>query len=353
MQNTVITHPEQVTRTWLQTTLGRSGVIQSGEIQSFQIEHASNDNSQGARIRVTYTAEATGSLPGSLYLKICPAQESSFGPSEVNYYLRDYIATPDAPIPTCYDAQYADLPGRYHILMEDLSASHQPNWDVPPNLDFGLGVAESLAVLHAPYWEANQRTQIQAAVPGPEILSRYLEHLSPGIAPLLDWARAGLNPRQADALAAILEHLPEDLLARTRDPLGFSLVHGDPNPGNILSPREEDGKIYLVDRQPFDWSLTTWLGVYDLAYLMGLWWEPEQRRQLEFSMLRRYRSALKRRDILYPLDRLLEDYRLCLAQCVYIPVDWCIQDSDRERMGWLWQVQLRRVLEACRDFSYP
>ncbi|RCJ36864.1 hypothetical protein A6769_15345 [Nostoc punctiforme NIES-2108] len=46
-----------------------------------------------------------------------------------------------------------------------------------------------------------------------------------------------------------------------------------------------NGKIYLIDRQPCDWSLTTWLGVSDLAYVMVHWWETDLRRQWEIPIL--------------------------------------------------------------------
>lgn len=37
----------------------------------------------------------------------------------------------------------------------------------------------------------------------------------------------------------------------------------------------------------FDWSLTVWLGVYDLAYAIVQDWDTPLRRQWEFPMLRR------------------------------------------------------------------
>ena len=52
------------------------------------------------------------------------------------------------------------------------------------------------------------------------------------------------------------------------DPNGFTIVHGDINPGNILYP-VDPGKVYFLDRQPFPWSLTTWLGVSDLSQFNG------------------------------------------------------------------------------------
>jgi hypothetical protein len=56
-------------------------------------------------------------------------------------------------------------------------------------------------------------------------------------------------------------------------------VHGDLNPGNLLWPRQGVEPVYLIDRQPFDWSLQRWLGVSDLARLMIIPWAPELRRE--------------------------------------------------------------------------
>ena len=57
-------------------------------------------------------------------------------------------------------------------------------------------------------------------------------------------------------------------------------------------------QIYIIDRQPFDWSLTTWLGVYDLAYAMLIDWDTPTRRALEWPVLRRYHDELRRRGVM-------------------------------------------------------
>jgi thiamine kinase-like enzyme len=133
------------------------------------------------------------------------------------------------------------------------------------------------------------------------------------------------------------------------------LVHGDVNPGNILAPRAEPGRIYLIDRQPFDWSLIAWLGVSDLAYLLCSFWPEETRRRFELPILRHYHAALAARGVAgYSWERLWDDYRLCAVQSVYVAVEWCVLAEDRERMRWLWTLELRRAMAAfaelrCRE----
>jgi hypothetical protein len=128
------------------------------------------------------------------------------------------------------------------------------------------------------------------------------------------------------------------------------LLHGDVNPGNVLAPLAAAGPILLVDRQPFDWSLTRWLGASDLAYAMVPWWEPPARRLLEMPTLQRYHAALCARGVTdYTLDELESDYRLCIVEAVGVAVEWCVLEADRERMRWLWRHQLRRALSAYED----
>jgi len=71
------------------------------------------------------------------------------------------------------------------------------------------------------------------------------------------------------------------IVAEQHDGNGFILIHGDVGHNNILVTRDGDRPIYIIDRQPFDWSLTTWMGVNDLANALVLDWEVEIRRRLE------------------------------------------------------------------------
>lgn len=132
----------------------------------------------------------------------------------------------------------------------------------------------------------------------------------------------------------------------------MTLVHGDLNPGNLLVPRAGPGPVLFIDRQPFDWSLTRWLAASDLVYAIVPWWDTPVRRRLESSVLLHYHAGLRARGVTdYPLSTLQADYRLCVAMAIAVAVEWCVLDSDRERMHWLWTRQLHRALAAYEDLS--
>jgi thiamine kinase-like enzyme len=144
---------------------------------------------------------------------------------------------------------------------------------------------------------------------------------------------------------------PKAIIERSREDNGFTLIHGDVGYNNILVPRDGDRPIYIIDRQPFDWSLTTWLGAYDLAYAMVLDWEIETRRRLELPVLRRYHEWLRKSGITgYPWERLYDDYRLSVAMGVYIATEYC-RGGINERWTYRWLPMLQNALTACDDLN--
>jgi hypothetical protein len=116
------------------------------------------------------------------------------GPSEVQYYARDYVGLYWAPIPTCYDIAYAAARRWYHILMDDLSATHRDNRKATPTLAYGQAVADALAALHAYRWGDGRLREIGAAVPGVGEIDRYMAHIAPGLAPILHASTEDIDP---------------------------------------------------------------------------------------------------------------------------------------------------------------
>jgi hypothetical protein len=349
MHDGVITNVGQIDTGWLNRILSRNGALATGGVSDFTVEPRENACSRSARIRLRYEAGSTGSLPASLFLKLCSGGNYDFGPSEVEYYARDYGGLAEAPIPRCYDARYSAEPRGYHVLMEDLSETHRSNFRIPPTDGYGRAVAAALAALHAHRWATGpQGAEIE--IPGAAEIERYLAAIRPGLEPMLENAAGEIDPSWRDALFEIFERHPPCMLDRPRRREGFTLVHGDVNPGNILSPVEGDRPVYLIDRQPFDWSLTTWLGVSDLSYMMVHWWETERRRELEMPVLREYHDGLRCRGVTgYGWNELWQDYRLCAVQSVYVATEWCVKEADRERMKWVWLPQLRKSMAAYFD----
>jgi thiamine kinase-like enzyme len=183
-------------------------------------------------------------------------------------------------------------------------------------------------------------------------IGRYVAHNRQGLQPLFDALGDTLSPEWRQILSDVFAYHPAALLTRAQNSLGFTIVHGDVNPGNILaSPIEVSGRIYLIDRQPFDWSLTSWLGAADLAYLMVEFWAVEARRQHEFAVLRHYQSRLSQLGIDYPWELLLDDYRLTAVQGLQSVTEWCILEEDRQNMRWVWEPKLHRVMAAYHDLN--
>ena len=331
------------------TVLKKNGALSAGGIRSLHVDCSTSTNSHIARIRIEYDADTDGGAPRSLILKTVEADAGFMQRSEIDYYTHGYLGLADPPIPKCYAAQVND-DSSYSILMEDLSSTHEK--DTPPSLKFGLTVATALARLHAFAWGKERIHQLGDRIPDESRLDRYIDHVRRGLDPLLEATSLDISESWRQTILDIFQYHPGEMLERTKDPIGFTIVHGDVNPGNILYPINA-GKIYFLDRQPFTWSLTTWLGVSDLSYLMVQYWDVEVRRALEMSVLREYQRQLLANGVIgYDWDQLFADYKLCAAQAVYTAAEWCIKQEDRERMRWLWRLELERAMHAFFDLGY-
>jgi hypothetical protein len=346
--NEVIPPRNQIDNAWLTSVLKKKGALTSGEIRNIEVDCSPSTNSHITRICIEYGCDARGDLPASLILKTVEADTGFVEGSEVNYYAHDYLALADAPIPTCYAARAADN-GSYSILMDDLSDTHEK--DASPTLEYGLAVATALARLHAFGWGKERIRELGGCIPDESKIGQYVGHVRQGLDALLEATRMGIPDSWRQAILDIFQYHPGKMLERTKNPTGFAVVHGDVNPGNILYPRTE-GKVYFLDRQPFTWSLTTWLGVSDLSYLMVQYWDTRLRRELEMSVLHAYHRQLIAHGVTsYDWDQLITDYKLCVVQAVYTVAEWCIKEEDRERMRWLWRLELGRAVNAFFDLG--
>jgi len=182
-------------------------------------------------------------------------------------------------------------------------------------------------------------------------IRRFVDISESGVGNIVNRFSTELEPHWSDALRTMYARHPQAIMARNRDENGFTLIHGDVGQNNILVPRHGDRPIYIIDRQPFNWSLTTWLGVYDLAYAMVLDWEIETRRRLEIPVLRGYHAQLIICGVAgYSWEQLYDDYRLCVAMCVYVATEYFRGDLGSQ---WIpdWLLMLRRSLTACDDLE--
>jgi hypothetical protein len=346
--NESVPPPNQIDKAWLTAVLKKNGALSAGGIRSIHVDYSTGTNSHIARLHIEYSVDTKGDAPRSLILKTVEADAGFIQRSEVDYYTHDYLGLADAPIPQCYAAQvHGD--GSYSILMEDLSSTHER--DSLPSLKYGFAVATALARLHAFAWGEQRIHQLGGCIPDESKLDQYVGHVRRGLDSLLEATTLDISDSWRQTILDIFRYHPGKMLERTKDPIGFSIVHGDANPGNILYPINA-GKVYFLDRQPFTWSLTTWLGVSDLSYLMVQYWDVEVRRELETSVLREYHRQLLANGVIgYDWDQLFADYKLCTVQAIYTVAQWCIKAEDRVRMRWLWRLELERAMHAFFDLG--
>ena len=115
-----ITKSEQISIEGLSKTLDK-------EVLRFEAKTQSSNWSRQVLLRVHFADGTTQAMR----LKICLGQ--TFGRSEVDYYLRDYVDMPQAPLVRCYEAQFDPVAG-YHLLLEDLSETHHNRREAPQRL---------------------------------------------------------------------------------------------------------------------------------------------------------------------------------------------------------------------------
>lgn len=354
MSETVIASLEEVTTEWLTAALTRSGALTRGSVTGFDVGGGHGHWSTNGSLHLRYSSDAQGERPPRLFLKMVNTDledGESFGPSEVEYYTRDYLDVPDAPLVRCYDGRYSKQLQRYHLLLEDISDTHVIACEKSPTLEYGLALAEALAVLHARWWGAARLAEAEAPIHDADHIRRFVEIAEPGAGHIIEHCAADLRPHWPAAIRDVFARHPQAMIARGQSDNGFTLIHGDAGCYNIMVPRDGQRPLYLIDRQPFNWSLTTWLGVYDVVYAVAEGWDVDMRRQWERPVLRRYQETLIRRGVVgYGWEQLWDDYRLCVGMGVYLAVEYC-RGGINEPLRWVWLPMLQRALTAYDDLN--
>lgn len=225
MDNGVITAADQLSTEWLTEVLVRNGSLKTGAVGSFQAEEHKSNWSQIVRIKLQYSEPATGDKPDKLLLKICSGG-NSFGPSEVNYYRRDYLGLPDKPLIRHYDTAYSPDPPQYHILMDDLSDTFENNKFKDPTLEYAEAVARGLAALHGYRWGPARLAEIGETLPGLADVEKYMAHIRPGLAPLLKEIEGLVEPGWLPLISEVFEQHPAKMIQRLKQPEGFTLIPG-------------------------------------------------------------------------------------------------------------------------------
>lgn len=345
----------QASAEWLTQTLTASGCLTRGRVARVirDIRRQSN-YSMMARLQVSYTSDAAGDdgvsgdrLPTTLLLKFNSPGRTvrstpSFEPREVEFYNTVAPAMRHSPSARCHDAAYDAQSGGFHILLEDLSATHACAGKVLPPTQAACGrMVDSLARFHAAWWnDARLGTHIGKPF-REERRSRHAATNTMVIGKFL--ARLGdrISSARREVLHTLCMAYPRLLEQQGAGPL--TLTHGDTHAQNFLvSGANADCRI--IDWQAWEIAPAT----DDLAFMMALQWHAERRGRLEQELLRLYHRALCAAGVSsYTWETCWSDYRLSVIKQLCTPI--YVSSYGVKPAGW-WN-NLEYVFAAYEDLG--
>jgi len=316
--------------------LYHSGALSSGSVTDVRVDkRVDTVVSKLTFLVVKYSPSAEQSLPERLVLKQPLASDNQ---SELEFYSRLAPALPSPPIVPLYlTTSDGDL------ILQDLRASHtNPAWPLSPSNRECLRSVETLAQLHAKWWEDPALGVTVGSPHSHDSLTSMVEGIAARLPPFCDAARDFLSKAQRRILERVFSSSLKPWL-RLTDPRFLTVAHGDAHCWNFLYPREEEGPIYLIDWQL--WHVD--VGARDLAFMIAAHWNGERRRALELTLLRKYHEELAHQIPGYSWDDLWLDYRLCVIRNLTIPIiNWNQGMPDES-----WQLRLPCALTAYTDLN--
>lgn len=347
----VITDINQVTPTWLTEVLQTTDTLPQGHVVT--IEHQGLHPtlvSAIARLEVRYSADAPSSAPRHFFLKMTRPEALSddltaLGWKEVTFYTTLAPAMGEPPTVICYDAVYSSATHQFHLLLADLSLTHdQTEWPLPPSEAHCTQSVECLAHFHAHWWDHPRLGTDIGSRPIEAVLQEEFGDLRERCQAFLDFLGDRLSRPRRTRYEQVLEGLPS-LWKHRLAQAHLTIVHNDAHVWNFLYPRDPSrDTACLIDWQL--WELGS--GVSDLAYMMALHWYPERRAALEQPLLRHYHRCLQDRGVqMYDWEACWRDYQLAVLSLLVIPA-W--QWSAKLPAG-IWWSHLERAMLAFEDLG--
>ncbi|WP_315803815.1 phosphotransferase [Bradyrhizobium sp. SZCCHNS3002] len=334
----------------LTATMREAGVLQSGAVSDVAvISDRPMLLSRIIRLGLSYRGAAPDA-PKALILKIpMPAFAKTLwrgGRHEVNFYRDLARLMPTGLVPGSYGGAWDEAALTWHLLLEDLTDTHQTAtpWPLPPSLPQAEGIVRALARLHAAWWDdprlgvsigsfatADERDERGRTFAG------HYQRFADQLGDRLSADRRAVYER----LMAATPRLSERYLSRRN----LSILHGDAHVWNFLVPKAADSD----DVRAFDFD--QWrIGVpaNDLAYMIALQIYPDRRARMERPLLDRYHQTLVAGGVTgYDRAALDQDYRLAVLWHIAQPVrQWAIQLPPV-----IWWNNLERIFLAFDDLG--
>ena len=342
--------PPQATADRLTALLRRAGVLERGEVVAVTVESTRDTLiSRIARLRLTYDGDGDQG-PSHVFFKTShervDATFRELGRKETAFYEVVASATPPGLLPRCYEA-VAEPAGGWHLMLEDLTASHEPlgEWPVPPPIERWHAVVAAHARFHAFWWDHERLgVSVGAFADDSGGLERHLAAFPKDVATFADRLGDRLSAERKRLYERLVAAAPR-LAARYQTHRDMTLIHGDAHVWNALLPRDPTvNDVRLIDWDA--WRIDT--ATDDLAYMIAVHWFPDWRQRHERESLVRYHDALLAGGVRgYSFDALREDYRLSVLWQITTPM-W---QANHGLGAWIWWNHLERIMAAVHDLG--
>ncbi len=155
---------------------------------------------------------------------------------------------PDPPAVRSYDAAYSPEAKKFHLLLEDLSASHfQTGWPVPPTQLLCEQVIDCLAKLQAYWWDHARLAQDIGARPTQGSVEQAFRWAEQTLPEFLGFLGDRLSRERRAVYDQVLE-AASTLTQRLTADHGLTFVHGDAHFWNFLLPHNIDtDTVRIID----------------------------------------------------------------------------------------------------------
>jgi len=335
---------------YLTAALRKAGALDAGAVREVKVLHERDTVvSHIIRLGLRYVGESTGA-PLTLILKTPHADFAKTlahgGRHELAFYLKVAPKMPPGLVPRCFDGRFDEQDSNWHLLLEDLTDSHDvaTQWPLPPSREQIFAIVATLARWHAAWWDHPALGDTVGAWASPEesaqrmeIFAGHYDRFADLLGDRLSEERRILYRRLIDQSA----RLSERYFSRRH----LSITHGDAHSWNFLLPRT--GVVDTVRIFDFDqWRIN--VPASDLAYMMAIQWYPERRQALERQLLNHYHETLIANGVAgYTRGALDQDYRRSVLWHITKPVwQWSINISPL-----IWWNNLERVMMAVEDLG--
>lgn len=344
----IIDSSENINAQWLTEILRENNILKNGTVVGINKDCSTPFGATVCKLDVAYSGDADDLAPHKLFLKMLSGGSSIShrGWREIQFYqlmMQDDNHT--LPIPKCYYALYDENTGSLNLLLEDLSATHNPlEHEIPPTEKQCYQLMEILAQIHAYWWES---PKLGVAIGNPQTEQGITEEFHNDVEMyqgFADYLGDRLMPSRRAIYGRIIDRFLPIKLQRFADGKNTTLSHGDAHAWNFLYPRHEQHMPRLLDWE----ALGVNIGANDLAYMMAVFWHPERRKWLEKPLVEHYHMKLLENGIQgYTWDNCWYDYRLAVIGNLFMPVWWW----NHKTPAFLWWHRLERLMMAYDDLN--